>query len=94
MFFPDIGLVLLVWWLIVANLAAWLAAERGRRFWEWFAMGLLTGPLAILAVGLAPVVPSGRFTACDECQLAIPRRATKCPHCGTDLLEVLPDVGE
>jgi len=41
-------------WLGPALLTGWLAAERGRSPRLWFALGLLFGLFALLAVGLAP----------------------------------------
>ena len=49
--------------IIVAALASggfcsWLAEEKGRSFGTWFLLGLLFGPLALLALVGAPVVES------------------------------------
>lgn len=43
--------------LVMAPLTAWLAGQRDRSPLAWFAVGVVAGPLALLAVGLAP--PAG-----------------------------------
>ena len=48
-------LILALWIpLGCAFLTAWLASERGRPNVPWFFLGLVFGPIAMLAVGLAP----------------------------------------
>ena len=56
---PGIGwlLIALAIYLISGPLpAGWLAQERGRSYVKWFVIGFCIGPLAILTVGLAPIV--------------------------------------
>jgi hypothetical protein len=48
------GLVLLLPWLLVAAYTAHVAGERGRPGGQWLILGVLLGPLALLAVALAP----------------------------------------
>jgi hypothetical protein len=81
----GLGLIL-VFWLVQAGLAGWLADERGRGMGSWAIAGLLAGPVALLAVGLAPIGTTGSFKACVECQMGIPASATRCPYCRTDLI--------
>lgn len=53
---PDtLILAVLVYSVGPALLAAWLAGERGREPLVWAIVGLLLGPMAVIAVGLAPV---------------------------------------
>jgi hypothetical protein len=51
-----IFILLLALWIPLgcALLTAWLASERGRANVPWFFLGLVFGPIAMLAVGLAP----------------------------------------
>jgi hypothetical protein len=89
--FEVFGILIIGTWLVTANLAAWLAAERGRDFIPWLILGLLTGPVALLAAGFADRVPRGRYKECPECQEAILQLPTRCPKCQADLLETVPD---
>jgi cytochrome bd-type quinol oxidase subunit 2 len=41
-------------WVGQALLATWLAAEKRREPVYWFFLAILLGPLATIAVGLAP----------------------------------------
>ncbi len=70
--------------VIFGGLTAWLATTKGRGGCAWFVLGALIGPLALLAVALAPATqkPSPAFRA----QAAPPpvglRPETKrCPQC-------------
>jgi hypothetical protein len=84
----DMGLVLIgtVIWFTQASLTGWLATERGRDPVAWMLLGLLSGPIAMIAVGLAPLKAGGIFKSCVECLLAVPALATRCPYCRTDLI--------
>lgn len=79
-----IGLV--VAWVISGILTAWLALERGWNWLEGFLFGFLLGPMGLLAMGLSGRTVGRKFKACLECQEAIPRLATTCPFCATDLI--------
>lgn len=37
---------------ICGGYSAWIAGTKGRSMGAWFLLGLITGPLAMLAVGL------------------------------------------
>lgn len=77
---------IVVLWILQGALAGWLANERGRDFFPWLITGVIFGPLAVIAVGLAPVGTTGVFKACVECQMGVPADATRCPYCRTDLI--------
>ena len=53
-----LGIILSVMsWLGSASLAAWLAGEKRRNSVNWFWLGLLFGPVALIAVVGAPWRP-------------------------------------
>jgi hypothetical protein len=68
-------------WLIVAVAAGWLAEENGRSAIIWFLVGLVSGPFAVLLVGLAPRGASGDYRRCRGCREPIRREAVVCPFC-------------
>jgi hypothetical protein len=68
-------------WLVVAVAAGWLAEEKGRSAIIWFLVGLVSGPFAVLLVGLAPRGASGDYRRCRDCREPIRREAVVCPFC-------------
>ena len=50
----EICLLLVVFWVIVGGFCAWLASEKGRGGLRWFILGVLLGPIALLALIGAP----------------------------------------
>src|SRR6266581_3828540 len=85
-FLEALVLVAVAAWVADAFVTAWLADERGRNPLPWLALSLLVSPLALLAVGFAPRVAGHQFNVCVECEEAVPRKATTCPFCLTDLI--------
>jgi hypothetical protein len=81
------GTVLLLWigvTLCVFGVpAAWLANEKGRNPAVWAIVGILIGPMAVLAVGFSPRVAEGEFGACPSCLEVVYRDAEMCPFCKT-----------
>ena len=65
--------------------AAWIAGERGRSSVSGFLAGGLFGPIAVVAIGLAPAGTTGVFVECPECREGIRVEATCCPHCRADI---------
>ena len=79
--------VLCLWVLFLGGPAAWLAVERGRSAWNGLLAGMFFGPLAVIAIGLAPLGATGRYRECPECLEGVRYSATKCSQCGSDLIE-------
>lgn len=52
--FPAAGWYAVAAWLGTDGLTGWLARQKRRAVGGWLALGLLLGPVALLAVGLAP----------------------------------------
>lgn len=81
----EILIFIVVWAIIFGIPSAWLASQRGRSAFDWLFVGAVFGPAAVLMVGLAPVLPEGRYKPCVECMEPVRLAATTCPHCGEDL---------
>jgi len=64
--------VALTAWVLVAVAAGSLADEKGRSPTIWFLVGLLSGPFAVLLVGLAPRGASGQYQRRRDCREPIP----------------------
>jgi hypothetical protein len=79
--------LLAVAWPVTGLLGAWLAGERGRDPLPWFVLCLVLGPFALLALGFSERAPGRQFKRCVECQEVVPRLATTCPQCRTDLIK-------
>ncbi len=81
-------------WLGCGLGAAYIASEKGRGGCLWLALGLVFGPLALLAaVAMSPDeataderdYSSGRRIPCPACRESIDPDATICPHCRSEL---------
>jgi hypothetical protein len=70
------GLVLILVAGVGAPIASWYATRRGRSPGIWFALGALTGPIAL---ALLAVAPPGRCPVCDAQTEGWP---TACWRCG------------
>jgi len=74
-------------WVLCAILAGIMAGEKNRRFWVWFAFGLLTGPFALYrAVRVHEVVPPELAMICPNCKKTIRKTLKQCPRCGHIIL--------
>lgn len=90
---PLIVLVVVLDLLVLAPMSAWLALQRGRSPSGWFILGAIIGPIAFLAVGLAPTAWETRERAertrpCDRCLTLVPGPASRCFACGATLTPV------
>jgi hypothetical protein len=90
---PLIVLIVVLDLLVLAPMSAWLALQRGRSPSGWFILGAIIGPIAFLAVGLAPTAWETRERAertrpCDRCLTLVPGPANRCFACGATLTPV------
>jgi hypothetical protein len=69
----------IVLWIVTAMFCTYLANEKDRSPLAWFILGVLFGPIALLALGFVPVGSK----QCQTCAETIRRQAKVCPHCGT-----------
>jgi hypothetical protein len=74
-------------WVLCAIMSGIVAGEKNRRFWVWFAFGLLTGPFALYRSFKADeVVPPELGQPCPKCKKFIRKTARTCPSCGYTLI--------
>ena len=74
--------------VIFGGLTAWLASTKNRDRCSWFVLGALIGPLALLAVGLAPAPqkPTQTFKTRPAPPVAGRQPGTKvCPQCAEEV---------
>lgn len=80
-------------WLLCGILAAVVGSAKGRSGCGWFIVGVLAGPLGLLAAVGMPVVSQGESgdasasRKCPACAETIKREARLCKHCGHSLTD-------
>ena len=89
----PILLLFLVDLIVIAPLTGWLANQKGRSPSGWFVAAIIGGPLAMIAVGLAPsrwaVEEDRRLDGrCPRCDNRVSAAARNCPACDADLPEM------
>ena len=82
-------------WIACGFFAATVASSKGRGFGGWFFLGLLFGPIALLAVGFMPKEDTVQTSPpslqlqntrkCPFCAEDIKIEAIVCKHCGHDV---------
>ncbi|MCC7538363.1 MAG: hypothetical protein IT379_19215, partial [Deltaproteobacteria bacterium] len=72
----------LLGWLACAVLAGVIGASKDEGFLA-FVAGLLFGPLGVLFA----IFSRGHRRPCPKCREPVHRKATRCPHCQSDLPE-------
>ena len=77
--------VILVW-LVVAFIPAFIADNKGRSFWGYwlFALAFFL-PALVVALLAQPAVDASTLRACPHCYSQIPKEATVCSHCRRDV---------
>lgn len=81
-------------WLLCGILTAVVGGAKGRSGCGWFIVGVLAGPLGLLAVVGMPVAAetqagdAGASRKCPACAETIKREARLCKHCGHSLTDV------
>lgn len=79
--------------LFSAFIARGIAVGKGRNATDWFAAGLLLGPLGVLFAFMAGknqavldyrAIQSGEMRRCPHCAELIKSAAVVCKHCGRD----------
>lgn len=86
----PILLLFLVDLIVVAPLTGWLANQKGRSPSGWFVAAIIGGPLAMIAVGLAPsrwaVEEDRRLDGrCPRCDNRVSATARRCSACDAEL---------
>ena len=71
----------IIFWIMCAIAAAFVAHNRGARGLVWFFLGILFGP-----IGMIMAFASESERKCPHCRSAVYEEATRCHACG----EVLP----
>ena len=86
-------------WLAFAALTAFVANARGRSTGIWFLLGVVLGPLALVAVLVMPrpgeaAAPEAEAdgSACPVCRVLVERSLKTCPTCGHPLEPAAPRV--
>jgi hypothetical protein len=93
--------LLLPFWILCGFIACVIASGKGRSGFGWFLLGILFGPLALLAVAVASPDRSSKeraglrnktLRACPQCAETIKAEAVKCRFCGANVDPLKFDV--
>ncbi len=87
-----------IFWIISGCAASYVAGQKNRSSGNWFLLGLLLGPIALLMVGLSPAAPDRicrssprpgssypMVRPCPFCAEDIKPEAIACKHCQRDV---------
>src|SRR5262245_1351015 len=77
-----LGYLIMVW-LVAAICSGLVASEtKRRRFWVWFTLSILTGPIAwYLLFSWPKPVPASLAVACPHCHRKTRKDEKRCMHC-------------
>ncbi|MDX1755867.1 MAG: hypothetical protein R3175_07410 [Marinobacter sp.] len=85
---------LVVLWIICGGVSAMIANHKGRDAFPWFLIGVIFGPLGILASIVVSstdakkekqAIIQGSMKQCPRCAEAVKSAAVVCKHCGANL---------
>lgn len=88
-------------WLVCAIVCTVVAGNKGRSTGWWFVLGVLLGPLALLAIAFMPSMEAVKqdraaagdtdtmYRKCPFCAEVVRREAIKCKHCQSDLSAIV-----
>lgn len=74
-------LAFLITWLLLTLGVAMLAGKYGRQPVLWFLLAFFLSPL----LGFIFVLIAGYARKCPECKGGVPKDASKCRHCGSEI---------
>jgi len=74
-------LVIVVLWVICGVISGALAGRKGRGVRRWTILGLILGPLGLVAHAFYPARYVGTSVACPQCGKPISPRSVACYHC-------------
>jgi hypothetical protein len=88
--FGTTFVVLLIFWMGTSIVAAMIASDKGRSGIGWFCLGLLCGPIALLAAVIAPretagAAHNGPVPAGGDVRKVPPAALRACPYCAEDI---------
>ena len=84
----DLLVFLIAYVVVFGGLTGWLASTKNRSGGAWFLLGALIGPLALIAVGLAPAVQKATESprpAAMPSPAGLPPEMKVCPQCAEEV---------
>lgn len=98
--------MLVILWILCGVAAAFVASAKGRSGFGWFLLGLLFGPIALLAAAVTSpdrasrerretlaLLQSGKGRPCPACAEVIRAEASRCRYCNSDVDPLPPRRG-
>lgn len=99
-------MMVMMFWILCGLAAAFVANAKGRSGFGWLLLGLLFGPIALLASAVASpdrtsrerretraLLQSGKGRPCPACAEVIRAEASRCRYCNSDVDPLPPRRG-